>query len=111
MWPARSLESTMPNAGATAAPSRTVARYPQEVVGMAQCCGHDFQTEEACSRTRGPAKIMAAVRVPPATEEVIHCLQSQGSPAATSQSCKLHPGDTSNLGGPLRAAPFFCLGI
>src|SRR5918994_7589981 len=74
---------------------------------MAQCCGHFFPAEEPCSPRRVPAKIMAAVRVPPATEEVIHCLQSQGSPAATSQSCKLNPGDTSNLGGPLRAAPFF----
>ncbi len=45
--------------------------------------------------------------VPPATEEVIHCLQSQGSPAAASQRCKLRPRRHFEPGGAAQSGPFF----
>ena len=54
-----------------------------------------------------PLHYMHAVHVPPATEEVIHCLQSQGSPAAAEQHCMLRPGRHFEPGGAAKRGPFF----
>src|SRR5215211_2525683 len=60
-----------------------------------------------CFRFRGVLHYMHEVHVPPATEEVIHCLQSQGSPAAAEQHCKLGPGRHLEPGGAATSGPFF----
>jgi hypothetical protein len=39
--------------------------------------------------------------------EVIHCLQRQGSPAATSKSCKLKPRRHFEPGGAAKRRPLF----
>src|SRR5215211_457008 len=55
----------------------------------------------------GEIKYPYAFHVPPATKEVIHCLQSQGSPADARQRCTLRPGRHFEPGGAANAAPFF----
>jgi hypothetical protein len=56
-----------------------------------------------------PAKIIPAVRIHLQPREVIHCLQRQGSPAATSKSCKLKPRRHFEPGGAANGGPFFLL--
>ena len=48
------------------------------------------------------------VHVPPATEEVIHCLQSQGSPAAAEQHCTIKTRATLGTWGGRSERPLFC---
>ena len=58
--------------------------------------------------SRGLATILYRSPVLPVTEEVIHCLQSQGSPAAVSNCCKLRPRRHFEPGGAAQGGPFFC---